>query len=110
MERDFSFVLADGVIFEQIDQAVSKLKLSELRSFAPAEVFRGGNVPAGKYSIYCGRCFSRTRERSARTRWRSGPGRSSGPWKGWAACCAASREQNFLNSGFLPTCHKPRKP
>jgi phenylalanyl-tRNA synthetase beta chain len=51
VERDFSFVFADGVIFEQIDQAVSKLRLSELRSFAPAEIFRGGNVPTGRYSI-----------------------------------------------------------
>jgi phenylalanyl-tRNA synthetase beta chain len=51
VERDFSFAFADGVIFEQIEQAVSKLKLAELRSFAPAEIFRGGNVPAGKYSI-----------------------------------------------------------
>ena len=50
-ERDFSFVFADGVVFEQIERAVNKLKLGELRSFAPAEIFRGGNVPAGKYSI-----------------------------------------------------------
>jgi phenylalanyl-tRNA synthetase beta chain len=51
VERDFSFVFADGVAFEHIEQAVDKLKLSELRSFDPAEVFRGGNVPTGKYSI-----------------------------------------------------------
>jgi phenylalanyl-tRNA synthetase beta chain len=51
VERDFSLVFADGVVFEQIEQAANKLKLSELRSFAPAEIFRGGNVPAGKYSI-----------------------------------------------------------
>ena len=51
VERDFSFVFDDVVIFEQIDEAVNKLKLAELRSFAPAEIFRGGNVPASKYSI-----------------------------------------------------------
>ena len=51
VERDFSLVFADGVVFEQIERAINKLKLSELRSFAPAEIFRGGNVPAGKYSI-----------------------------------------------------------
>ena len=38
-------------VFEQIDQAVSKLRLGELRSFVPVEIFRGGNVPAGRYSI-----------------------------------------------------------
>jgi phenylalanyl-tRNA synthetase beta chain len=51
VERDFSFVFADSVIFEQIEQAVSKLRLTELRSFVPVEIFRGGNVPPGKYSI-----------------------------------------------------------
>jgi phenylalanyl-tRNA synthetase beta chain len=51
VERDFSFVFADSVIFEQIEQAVNKLRLTELRSFVPVEIFRGGNVPPGKYSI-----------------------------------------------------------
>jgi phenylalanyl-tRNA synthetase beta chain len=51
VERDFSFVFTDGVVFEQIEQAVNKLRLAELRSFTPAEIFRGGNVAAGKYSI-----------------------------------------------------------
>ena len=51
VERDFSFVFGDAVVFEQIDQAVSKLRVAELRSFVPVEIFRGGNVPAGKYSI-----------------------------------------------------------
>jgi phenylalanyl-tRNA synthetase beta chain len=51
VERDFSFVFADSIIFEQIEQAVSKLRITELRSFAPIEIFRGRNVPAAKYSI-----------------------------------------------------------
>jgi len=51
VERDFSFVFADTVRFAQIRQAVSALHLSELRSFVPAEIFRGGAVPAGKYSL-----------------------------------------------------------
>jgi len=51
VERDFSFVFGEGVVFEQIEQAVNKLRLGELRSFTPAEIFQGGNVPAGKYSI-----------------------------------------------------------
>ena len=51
VERDFSFVFADAVTFEQIEQAVLGLRLDSLRSFAPVEIFRGGNVPAGRYSI-----------------------------------------------------------
>ena len=51
VERDFSFVFDDGVTFEKIQQAVIGLGLAELRSFVPVEIFRGGNVPAGKYSL-----------------------------------------------------------
>ena len=51
VERDFSMVFADSVGFEKIEQAVSGLGIAELRSFVPAEIFRGGAVPAGKYSI-----------------------------------------------------------
>jgi phenylalanyl-tRNA synthetase beta chain len=51
VERDFSFVFADAVEFETIHQAVTALRLGELRSFAPVEIFRGGAIPAGKYSI-----------------------------------------------------------
>src|SRR5262249_43657843 len=51
VERDFSFVFPDSVAFAKINQAVSLLKLEQLRSFVPAEVFRGGSVAAGHYSI-----------------------------------------------------------
>ena len=51
VERDFSFVFADDVVFEKIEKAVAGLRLRELRSFVPGEIFRGGAVPAGKYSI-----------------------------------------------------------
>ena len=51
VERDFSFVFQDGVSFEQIDGAVRSLHLNDLRSFVPAEIFRGGSIAAGKYSI-----------------------------------------------------------
>jgi phenylalanyl-tRNA synthetase beta chain len=51
VERDFSFVFADTVLFEQIQQAITRLHLKELRSFVPVEIFRGGSVPAGKYSL-----------------------------------------------------------
>ena len=51
VERDFSFVFADEVEFEAMRRAVMGLRLAALRSFAPMEIFRGGSIAAGKYSI-----------------------------------------------------------
>lgn len=51
VERDFSFLFADEVTFDKIEAAVHGLRLDDLRSFEAAEVFRGGSVPAGNYSI-----------------------------------------------------------
>ena len=51
VERDFSFVFGDEVEFEAMRRAVMGLGLSALRSFAPVEIFRGGSIAAGKYSI-----------------------------------------------------------
>jgi len=51
VERDFSFIFDDAVEFARIEKAVAGLALSELRSFAPVEVFRGGAIPAGRYSL-----------------------------------------------------------
>lgn len=51
VERDFSFIFDDAVEFARIEKAVAGLALSELRSFAPVEVFRGGAIPAARYSL-----------------------------------------------------------
>jgi len=51
VERDFSFIFADSVTWERIRSAVDALHIPELRSFEPAEIFRGGSIPAGKYSL-----------------------------------------------------------
>jgi len=51
VERDFSFVFADGVAFEKIQQTVIRLGVTQLRSFVPVEIFRGGKVPGGRYSL-----------------------------------------------------------
>jgi phenylalanyl-tRNA synthetase beta chain len=51
VERDFSFIVDDAIEFVQIEKAVAGLSLSELRSFVPVEIFRGGSIPAGKYSL-----------------------------------------------------------
>jgi phenylalanyl-tRNA synthetase beta chain len=49
--RDFSFVFSDEVTFDTIEAAVHAIDLTELRSFSPVEIFRGGSVEVGKYSI-----------------------------------------------------------
>jgi phenylalanyl-tRNA synthetase beta chain len=51
VERDFSFVFEDKFEFEAMRNAVAGLRLNALRSFAPVEIFRGGSIGAGKYSI-----------------------------------------------------------
>jgi phenylalanyl-tRNA synthetase beta chain len=49
--RDFSFIFPDSVLFENIHHAVNNRGIEQLRTFAPVEVFRGGSVPSGKYSL-----------------------------------------------------------
>jgi len=51
VDRDFSFLFANEVRFERIRAAVDALRIAELRSFWPPEIFRGGAVPAGQYSV-----------------------------------------------------------
>jgi len=50
VERDFSFVFADDVSFEEMRE-VAVGGLAELRDFLPVEIFRGGSIPQGKYSV-----------------------------------------------------------
>jgi phenylalanyl-tRNA synthetase beta chain len=51
VERDFSCIFPDAVSFDKIRQAIFALRLTELRNVSPIEIFRGGSVQAGKYSI-----------------------------------------------------------
>jgi phenylalanyl-tRNA synthetase beta chain len=51
VERDFSFVFSDDVEFEAMRRAVMGLGLGALRSFVPVEIFRGGAIAAGQYSM-----------------------------------------------------------
>ena len=51
VERDFSLVLADGVTFAQVAETIRALGIPELRNIQAADLFRGGQVPAGKYSL-----------------------------------------------------------
>jgi phenylalanyl-tRNA synthetase beta chain len=65
VQRDFSCVFDDTVSFETIHRAITTLHLTELRTFLPVEIFRGGAVPAGKYSILLRAAFQ-SRERTLR--------------------------------------------
>jgi phenylalanyl-tRNA synthetase beta chain len=51
VERDFSFLIPSAIAFEMIDQKVTALSLGQLKSLVPVEIFRGGKVPSGKYSL-----------------------------------------------------------
>ena len=51
VERDFSLLLADGTHFADVASAIRSLSIPELASMEPTDLFRGKNVPAGKYSL-----------------------------------------------------------
>lgn len=51
VERDFSLVLDDGVPFAEVEAAVRALQIPELLAIEPADLFRGGQIPAGKFSL-----------------------------------------------------------
>lgn len=51
VERDFSLVLPDGVTFAQVTEAIRVLGIPEIESIEAADLFRGGQIPAGKYSL-----------------------------------------------------------
>lgn len=51
VERDFSFFFGEATSFAEIRGAITALGLKELASVRPAEIFRGGSVPAGQYSM-----------------------------------------------------------
>src|SRR6202011_5556190 len=51
VERDFSLLLADGTIFSEVTRTIQSLGIAEIVSIEAADLFRGTNVPAGKYSL-----------------------------------------------------------
>jgi phenylalanyl-tRNA synthetase beta chain len=51
VERDFSLFLADRVTFAEVRKTIEALQISEIASIEAADLFRGKNVPAGKYSL-----------------------------------------------------------
>ncbi len=51
VERDFSLLLADGTHFSDVKNTIAWLKIGEIASIEATDLFRGKNVPAGKYSL-----------------------------------------------------------
>jgi phenylalanyl-tRNA synthetase beta chain len=51
VERDFSLVLADGITFAEAEQTIRSLAIPEVERIEAADLFRGGQVPAGKFSL-----------------------------------------------------------
>ncbi len=49
--RDFSMVLDDGVPFDRIAETIRALEIPELQALEPADLFRGGQIPPGKFSL-----------------------------------------------------------
>jgi phenylalanyl-tRNA synthetase beta chain len=54
VERHFSLLLADGTQFSDVVKTIRSLNISEITSIDAADLFRGKNVPAGKYSLLVG--------------------------------------------------------
>jgi phenylalanyl-tRNA synthetase beta chain len=44
-------LLADGTAFSDVVKTIRTLNISEVTSIEAADLFRGKNVPAGKYSL-----------------------------------------------------------
>jgi phenylalanyl-tRNA synthetase beta chain len=59
VERDFSLLLADGTHFSDVSGTIRALNISEIVSMEATDVFRGKNVPAGKYSLLVRVTFQR---------------------------------------------------
>jgi len=51
VERDFSLTLSDGTPFAAVRKAIEGLGIAELASVEALDLFRGKNLPAGKFSL-----------------------------------------------------------
>jgi len=51
VERDFSLFLADGITFAELQQTIQSLAIPEIASVEAVDLFRGKNVPPGRYSL-----------------------------------------------------------
>ena len=51
VERDFSLLLSDGAKFSDVTKTIQSLGIKEISAIEATDLFRGTNVPAGKYSL-----------------------------------------------------------
>jgi phenylalanyl-tRNA synthetase beta chain len=51
VERDFSLVVPEAVTFAHLHAALQPLMREEIQSLRPVDLFRGGCIPAGHYSL-----------------------------------------------------------
>jgi len=51
VERDFSLLLAEGTSFAQLAEVIRALGIAEVTRIDALDLYRGKNVPAGKYSL-----------------------------------------------------------
>jgi phenylalanyl-tRNA synthetase beta chain len=51
VERDFSLLLPDGTPFAAVEETIRSLGIAEGASVNAVDLFRGKNVPAGKFSL-----------------------------------------------------------
>jgi phenylalanyl-tRNA synthetase beta chain len=57
VRRDFSLILNEKIVWEQVDQAVVSLQIPELVDWRVREVFRDAKLGAGEYSLLMGATF-----------------------------------------------------
>jgi phenylalanyl-tRNA synthetase beta chain len=51
VERDFSLVVPETVTFGRLETALQGLALEEIQNLRPVDLFRGGSIPTGHYSL-----------------------------------------------------------
>jgi len=51
VERDFALVLSDGITFAQVAEVIWALGIPELQQIEAGDLFRGGQIAAGKFSL-----------------------------------------------------------
>jgi len=51
VERDFSLLLDNSVSYARLQAAIEDLRIPEVISIEPRELFRGGTVPQRRYSL-----------------------------------------------------------
>ncbi len=63
VERDFSLLVPEGTPYRRLEEAIESAGLEDIRSFRPVDLFLGGSVPGGQYSLLL-RVTFQSRERT----------------------------------------------